>query len=36
LKEKMFTTVVIYFAIKKCFYQICGRSSYTLLCVASH
>ena len=36
LKEKMFTTVVIYFAIKKCFYQICGRSLYTLLCVASH
>ena len=25
LKEKTFRTVVIYFAIKVCFYQICGR-----------
>jgi Na+/melibiose symporter-like transporter len=25
LKEKTFRTVVIYFAIKICFYQICGR-----------
>ena len=25
LKEKTFRTVVKYFAIKICFYQICGR-----------
>jgi Na+/melibiose symporter-like transporter len=32
LKEKTFRTVVIYYAIKVCFYQICGL--YTLLYVA--